>query len=85
MALDSFKFDLLLTNSGSRNVLSRVVSGIDEADAIRRYDLEEADNKYSLPDSYSSSISPAERKVISWQDGDPENPYNWSKVSGFQT
>ncbi|KAL2075918.1 hypothetical protein VTL71DRAFT_861 [Oculimacula yallundae] len=63
----------------SRNALSRVVSGIDEADAGRRYDLEEADNKFSQPDSYSSSIAPTDRKVISWDDGDPENPYNWSK------
>ncbi|KAK0121699.1 hypothetical protein ONS95_009984 [Cadophora gregata] len=63
----------------SRNALSRVVSGIDEADAGRRYDLEEADNKFSQPDSYSSSIAPTDRKIVSWHDEDPENPYNWSK------
>lgn len=68
--------------SEPRNALSRVVSGIDEVDAERRYDLEEADNKFSQPESSSSSIAPADRKIISWHDGDPENPYNWSKVDG---
>ncbi|KAH7342469.1 major facilitator superfamily domain-containing protein [Rhexocercosporidium sp. MPI-PUGE-AT-0058] len=63
----------------SRNALSRVVSGIDQVDAGRRYDVEEADNRFPQPVSYSSSIAPTERKVISWNDGDPENPFNWSE------
>jgi hypothetical protein len=46
-----------------------------------RYDLEEADNKIqSLPNSSASSVEELHRKVISWEDGDPENPYNWSAV-----
>ncbi|KAI9051392.1 hypothetical protein LZ554_004439 [Drepanopeziza brunnea f. sp. 'monogermtubi'] len=57
--------------------LSRIVSSIDEADATQRYDLEEADNKNSLRESSASSIDP-EKTIISWNKGDPENPYNFS-------
>ncbi|CZR69647.1 related to fluconazole resistance protein (FLU1) [Phialocephala subalpina] len=63
------------------NLLSRVISGIsgiDEIDATDRYDLEEADNReQEYPGSSSSSVN-SERKVISWEHDDPENPYNWS-------
>jgi hypothetical protein len=60
-----------------------MVSGIDQADATERYDVEEADNKESVSANSSvSSISPP-RKIISWADGDPENPYNWSIVCVF--
>jgi hypothetical protein len=49
-----------------------------------RYDLEEADNKIqSLPNSSTSSVEELQRKIISWKDGDPENPYNWSAVCGY--
>lgn len=44
--------------------------------------MEEADKKLQ-PDSYSSSIAPSDRKVISWNEDDPENPYNWSKVGNI--
>jgi hypothetical protein len=73
-------FNSMLTkNSGPQNFLSRVVSGIDQADAAERYDLEEADNKVQSPNSSVSSVS-LPRQIISWKDGDPENPYNWSTV-----
>ncbi|KAE8441193.1 hypothetical protein EG329_005793 [Mollisiaceae sp. DMI_Dod_QoI] len=63
------------------NLLTRVISGIsaaDEADATERYNLEEADNKeMESPVSTSSSFTSPEKKVISWEHDDPENPYNW--------
>lgn len=62
------------------NILSRIVSGIDSQDATDRYNLEKADNKpQSFPNSSVSSVT-GQRKVISWEDGDPENPYNFSSV-----
>jgi hypothetical protein len=66
-------------NSEPRNFLSRIVSGIGQADATERYDLEGADNKVQSPNSSVSSVS-LPRKIISWKDGDPENPYNWPTV-----
>jgi hypothetical protein len=66
--------------SEPQNFLSRIVSGIDQADPAERYDVEEADNKVpSSPNSSASSVN-LPRKIISWKDGDPENPYNWSSV-----
>jgi hypothetical protein len=52
---------------------------MDQADATARYDLEGKDNKAASPNSNVSSVS-LPRKIISWKDGDPENPYNWSTV-----
>jgi hypothetical protein len=64
----------------TQNSLSRIVSGIDQADARERYNVEEADSKIpSSPNSSASSVN-LPRKIISWKDGDPENPYNWSSV-----
>ncbi|RAL59811.1 hypothetical protein DID88_000440 [Monilinia fructigena] len=62
------------------NSLSRIVSGIDQDDAQRRYDLETKDNQISLPNSSASSVSGSRQKVIHWEENDPENPYNWSPV-----
>ncbi|KAG4034582.1 hypothetical protein MFRU_003g05390 [Monilinia fructicola] len=62
------------------NALSRIVSGIDQDDAKRRYDLEAKDNQISLPNSSASSVSGSRKKVIHWEENDPENPYNWSPV-----
>ncbi|KUJ21533.1 MFS general substrate transporter [Mollisia scopiformis] len=66
------------------NILSRVISGVsrvDETDATERYNLEEADNKeIASPGSSSSSVTSPERKVISWDHEDPENPYNFSSA-----
>jgi hypothetical protein len=60
------------------------VSGINYADAHNRYQLEEADNKAQPkqePDSSLSSVKSTDKKVVSFDDGDPTNPYNWSFVS----
>jgi hypothetical protein len=61
----------------------RVVSRIDEQDAAERYEVEYEDNKVPRPiRSVALSVdSPPPRKIIAWEDGDPENPYNWSRVS----
>jgi hypothetical protein len=64
-----------------QNKLSRIISGLDENDAKVRYEVERADNRISLPNSAASSINtPEQKKVIHWEDGDKENPYNWSSV-----
>ncbi|PBP27481.1 major facilitator superfamily transporter [Diplocarpon rosae] len=53
----------LLTRPDPHNAISRVVSGIDEADARERYALEKADNGFSPPGSASSTIVvPGERE-----------------------
>lgn len=65
---------------GHQSRLSRVILGIDEADAASRYEVEAEDNKIQSPNSSTSSVFSPERKVISWNDGDPESPYNWSSV-----
>jgi hypothetical protein len=62
------------------SALSKIVTGIDEADARERCEVEERDNKQSSPSSCSSSVTPSSRKVISWNHEDHENPYNWSTV-----
>jgi len=73
-------FPLTKCASDSHNFLTRIVSRIDETDASDRYGLEAADNKCSSsPNSSTSSVAPP-RKVIYWEDKDPENPYNWSTV-----
>ncbi|TVY56401.1 Citrinin biosynthesis cluster MFS transporter mrr1 [Lachnellula cervina] len=61
------------------NRLSRVVSGIDQSDAEDRYHLEAADNKItSLPTSDATSVASTQRRIISWERNDSENPFNWS-------
>ncbi|KAM3067349.1 hypothetical protein ACMFMF_009841 [Clarireedia jacksonii] len=60
--------------------LSRIVSGIDRQDAQERYDLEAKDNKAAFPDSSASSFKVSQKKVIHWEEGDPDNPYNWSSA-----
>ncbi|KAI9646637.1 hypothetical protein NHQ30_004633 [Ciborinia camelliae] len=62
------------------NRLSRIVSGIDHDDAKRRYDLETKANQISLPNSSASSVLAPRKKVIHWEEDDPENPYNWSSA-----
>jgi hypothetical protein len=62
---------------------ARVIPDIDDYDAENLGHLEVEENKIpSLPESSSSSVEPPRRKLVSWKDGDPENPYNWSSVSG---
>jgi hypothetical protein len=60
--------------------LSRIVSGINRQDAQERYDLEAKDNKASFPNSSASSVKASKKKVIHWEEEDPDNPYNWSSV-----
>jgi hypothetical protein len=65
------------------NRLSRIVTGIDSKDATERYNLEEADNKLPCLPNLSVESATVTRKVISWEDGDLENPYNFSSVSSI--
>lgn len=66
-----------------QNALQRIVSGIDLADARERYQLETDDNKPSNfdPNSSSSSVKSTDKRQVSFVEGDPENPFNWSNVS----
>lgn len=62
--------------------MERIISGIDQEDAKARYQVEEGDNNTQSPNSSTASVD-TPRKVISWEDGDPECPYNWSTVRTF--
>lgn len=62
------------------NKLSRIISGLDQNDAKDRYEIEGEDNRISSPNSATSSVAPSEKKIIHWEDGDKDNPYNWSSV-----
>jgi hypothetical protein len=55
---------------------------IDEIDVAERYKMEGEGNTIPLPGTESTILvdSPSPRKFISWEDGDSENPYNWSMV-----
>ena len=69
-------------NIGQVNKLTQIISRIDEEDAAERYEVEIEDNKVHRPDIDRAGgvDSPSPRKIIAWDDGDPENPYNWSNV-----
>lgn len=71
-----------MSNIGIGNKLTRIISRVDGADAAERYQVKGEDNKVPRPNTSSSesddSLPP--RKIISWEDEDPENPYNWSIV-----
>lgn len=72
--------------AGTLSRLSRIISGIDEADAAARYNLEEKDNQIKdLPNSSSTSVHSVRRQIISWARNDPENPYNWSSVCHYES
>lgn len=63
-----------------QNRRSRRISGLDQSDANNRYEVEAEVINISSPNSAASSVTPSEKKIIQWKDGDPENPYNWSTV-----
>lgn len=69
-----------LTSKTDESRLRRVISQIDEEDARSRYREEGADNNV-VEDSPATSSQEEERKFVAWEANDPENPYNWSKVS----
>lgn len=57
---------------------------MDLADAQERYQLEEDDNRQPTkfdPNSSSSSVKSADKRTVSFTKDDPENPFNWSKVT----
>ncbi|OLN86746.1 Polyamine transporter 3 [Colletotrichum chlorophyti] len=69
----------------NRPSLTETVRRIDEDDARIRYESrgEEQgveDEKHTSPNSSSDEDGPT---IISWEDGDPENPYNWSQTKKF--
>ncbi|KAF9874510.1 hypothetical protein CkaCkLH20_08073 [Colletotrichum karsti] len=67
--------------------LSGAVKNIDEDDARRRYDSR--CEEQGLGDEKATSPSPDlssdedEKTIVSWEDGDPENPHNWSHTKKF--
>lgn len=65
-------------NTVSENSLARIRM----IDVAERFKMEGEDNTIPLPGKESTICvaSPSPRKFISWEDGDPENPYNWSPV-----
>jgi hypothetical protein len=67
-------------NIGQGNKLSRIISQLDEVDATERYAVNGADNRMA-PQDGSRIVDGPPRKVISWDEDDPENPYNWPIVS----
>ncbi|KAI1364690.1 major facilitator superfamily transporter [Xylaria arbuscula] len=64
---------------------SNIIRTISNRDAESRYRVEEADNRIPLSGgSPCHSIhETVEKKIISWEPNDPENPYNWSKKRKF--
>jgi hypothetical protein len=59
--------------------LSRLVVEIGEKDAVSRYREEAADHHISFKPSPYSSDDDGEDTIVAWEEGDPENPHNWSK------
>ncbi|KAK4453026.1 polyamine transporter 3 [Podospora aff. communis PSN243] len=51
---------------------------IDERDAASRYREEAADHQTSFKPSPYSSDDDDEDTIVAWEEGDAENPYNWS-------
>jgi hypothetical protein len=65
------------------NQLEKKVTAMNNGDAASRYQLESNDNKPyppPLPNTCLSTINNSGRKIVSWSESDPENPYNWSTV-----
>jgi hypothetical protein len=61
--------------------ISRIISGIDQAHATVGYAVDSEDKGFRLPpNSSTSSVTSPAKRIISWEDGDPQNPYNWSSV-----
>lgn len=64
---------------------SNIIQRLDSLDAEERYREEVADNRVygvPLPDQAINGDGAAEN-VISWNENDAENPYNWPNVSQF--
>lgn len=58
----------------------QIVAKIDEQDTSSVYRIEDRDDELPVSDSSGSSDNSSHKTVIHWDDGDPENPYNWSTV-----
>lgn len=56
-----------------------MVSQVDEEDARSLYRGQSNTVGDDDDDPGTSSLE-EERKYVAWEQGDPENPYNWSKV-----
>ncbi|OBR06774.1 Major facilitator superfamily transporter [Colletotrichum higginsianum IMI 349063] len=69
----------------NRSSLSETVRRIGENEARSRYEAraEEQGLDEKKTASPNSSSNEDERTIISWDDGDPENPYNWSNTRKF--
>jgi hypothetical protein len=68
--------------------VAELIRSISNEDAATRYREEMADNGVQTNDPIDSSLSnndEAETIIISWDENDKENPYNWSSVCRRRT
>ncbi|CAK7568506.1 MAG: hypothetical protein SEPTF4163_006499 [Sporothrix epigloea] len=83
--------DLEAGHTQQHHGLRQIISDMDERDASDRYREETADNivtpisceRRQEPDPWrtpSLSESENEASIVTWNENDPENPYNWSKT-----
>ncbi|KAI8314216.1 Citrinin biosynthesis cluster MFS transporter mrr1 [Colletotrichum sp. SAR11_240] len=69
----------------NRSSLTDAVRRIDEYDARERYEArcEEQGLEDEKGGSPNSSSDEDEKTIVSWEENDPENPYNWSNKKKF--
>ncbi|KAI0503141.1 major facilitator superfamily transporter [Xylaria bambusicola] len=69
-----------MQREGTRGQASNIIRIISNQDAEYRYRIEEADNRIQPNKGWSchSIHDTTEKKIISWEPDDKENPYNWS-------
>jgi len=62
------------------NTQPQAISKIDKRDVSSAYRIDKMDNGVPVPGSSDCSEDSSHKTIIHWDDGDPENPYNWSTV-----
>jgi hypothetical protein len=69
-------------HADGHNHFADIVRSISNEDAAERYREEAGDNGVptNAPLDWSVSRDNAAKVTISWDENDPENPYNWSSV-----
>ena len=67
--------------AGHNIVVPQTTVKSDGEDATMIDQMEERENGLSVPDSRVSCDHTTQKTIIHWDDGDLENPYNWSTVS----
>ncbi|KAI0422423.1 major facilitator superfamily transporter [Xylaria grammica] len=69
-----------MRREGTSSRLSNIIRTISNQDAESRYRTEGADNRVQPSDGLpcGSIRDTTDRKIVSWEPNDKENPYNWS-------